>query len=123
MASFKSILGDIGSGLKKFFGVAIDAAKVAEPIIDVAFPGFAPLFNAGVSEVANAETAAIAAGSQSGTGEQKLAAVLASPTFQTAVEAFEGTSGIPLNATQQTAFINAIVAALNAIPAASTPVS
>ena len=39
MASFKSILSDIGNGLKKFFGVAVTVAQDAEPIIDLAFPG------------------------------------------------------------------------------------
>jgi len=118
-STFKSILSDIGSKLKTFFADAVKVAEIAEPIVDVAFPGFAALYNAGVSEVANVETLSIAAASQSGTGAQKLAAVLGSPAWQAAVTAFEQTAGITLNQAQQTAYLNAIVAALNAIPAAT----
>lgn len=120
MASFKSILSDIGKGLKVFFTDATKVAQVAEPIIDMAFPGIATLYNSGVNEVVAIETASIAAGSQSGTGAQKLAAVLSSQAFQTAVVQFEATAGIKLSAAEQTAFINAIVAMLNSIPSSTT---
>jgi hypothetical protein len=119
MASFTSILDNVGKALKVFFTDAVKVAQIAEPIIDVAFPGFATLYNAGVSEVLAAENAAIAAGSQSGSGAQKLAYVLGSPTFISAVQQFEATASVPFNQTQQTAFINAIVAALDAIPAST----
>lgn len=114
MASFSTILSDIGNGLKKFFGAAEKVAVAAEPIIDIAFPGVAPLYNATVNEVAAAETAAIAAGAQSGSGEQKLAAVVAAitPTFT----AYAQANNIPVNATTITAWVNAVVASLNAIP-------
>lgn len=117
MASFKSILSDIGNGLKKFFSVVDSVAKAAEPIVDVAFPGIAGLYNATVAEVGNAETAAIAAGAQSGTGAQKLAAVVAAitPTF-TQYAAANGLSAP--TASIITNYVNAVVASLNAIPAA-----
>jgi hypothetical protein len=121
MASFTSILSDIGNGLKKFFGKALPIAEAAEPIINVAFPGVSTLYDTVVTEVANAETAAIAAGAQNGTGAQKLAAVLASPGVQSAFAAIEAAGGISAPTTaQQTAYINAVVASLNALPTATT---
>lgn len=117
MASFTSILSDIGNGLKKFFAKAIPLAEAVAPIVDVALPGVAGLYNATVTEVANAETAAIAAGQQNGSGPQKLAAVVAAitPTFA----AYAKQQGLP--APTQTVlqnYVNAVVASLNAIPAA-----
>ena len=120
MASFKSILSDIGNGLKKFFGVAVTVAQDAEPIIDIAFPGIASLYNLTVSEVAKAEAAAVAAGQQNGTGAQKLALVIQAitPVFQQ----YAAQSGIPSaqQTTTITTWVNAVVATLNAIPAAPT---
>jgi hypothetical protein len=116
--TFTSILSDIGSALKKFFSRAVTVAEAVAPIVDVAFPGIAGLYNAVVGEVANAETAAIAAGAQNGTGAQKLAAVLASPTVQTAFATIEQQLGVgKLTTEQQTAYINAVVATLNSLPA------
>lgn len=116
MASFKSILSDIGNGLKKFFGVAETVAKAVEPIIDVAFPGIASLYNATFTEVGNAETAAIAADAQSGTGAQKLAAVVAAITPYFTQYAQQ--NGLPAPTTTViTNYVNAVVASLNAIPA------
>lgn len=113
MASFKSILSDIGNGLKKFFGVAVSVATAVEPFVDSLFPGIAPLYNTVLAEVAKAETAAIAAGMQSGTGAQKLAMVVQAVAAQ-----------FPqYTPAQLTIIINGVVAGLNAIPAstAATP--
>jgi len=118
MANFKSILEDIGSTLKKVFGVAEKVAVIAEPIVDLAFPGIAGLYNATVNEVGVAETAAIAAGKQSGSGAQKLAAVVAAitPTFISYAKA----NGLPEPTTDViTNYTNAVVASLKAIPAAA----
>jgi hypothetical protein len=121
MASFKSILSDIGNAFKKVFGIAVTVAQDAEPIIDIAFPGIATLYNLTVTEVAKAEAAALAAGQQSGTGTQKLALVIQAitPVFQQ----YAATSGIPTaaQATTITNWVNAVVASLNAIPAATPP--
>jgi hypothetical protein len=118
MASFKSILTDIGNGLKKFFSEADKIAAAVEPIVDVAFPGIASLYNATVTEVGNAETAAIAASAQTGSGAQKLAAVIAAitPTFTE----YAQTNGLPAPTNAViTNYVNAVVASLNAIPAAT----
>lgn len=122
MASFASILSAVGHGFEKFFGVAVKVAVAAEPVIDIAFPGIAVLYNTTVNEVAKAEAAAIAAGQQSGTGAQKLALVIESitPVFQQ----YAATAGIPSAQQTQviTNWINAVVASLNAIPASTTPI-
>jgi hypothetical protein len=113
MASFKSILSDIGTGLKKFFGIAVTEAEAAEPFVDQLLPGIAPLYNTVVAEVAKAEAAAIAAGAQSGTGAQKLALVVQAVAAQ-----------FPqYTPTQLTTVINGVVAGLNALPAAEAAVA
>lgn len=118
MASFKTILDDIGNGLKKVFTIGTEVAKAAEPFVDIAFPGIAPLYNATVAAVGTAETAAIAAGAQTGTGAQKLAAVVASitPVFT----AYATAQGLPAPTVATiTNYVNAVVATVNAIPAAN----
>ena len=117
MANISSILSGIGNALKKIFGVAVTVAQAAEPIMDIAFPGIATLYNLTVSEVAKAEGLAVAAGAQTGSGPQKLAMVIASiePVFAE----YATTTGIP-DAAQAAAienWVNAVVASLNAIPA------
>jgi hypothetical protein len=119
MASFKTILSDIGNGLKKFFSMADVIAKDVEPIVDVAFPGIANLYNTTVTEVGNAETAAIAAGAQNGTGAQKLAAVVTAITPYFTQYASQNGLPAPTSAVI-TNYVNAVVASLNAIPT-STP--
>jgi len=118
MASFKTILEDVGKGLKVFFTDATKVAQAAEPIVDIALPGIAGLYNATVNEVVNAEAAAIAAGQQTGTGAQKLAAVVAAiePTFN-AYAVSIGLPAQPIGTIE--AWVNAAVAGLNTIPAAS----
>lgn len=109
MASFTSILSDIGNGLKKFFGLAVTEATAIEPFVDSLFPGIAPLYNSVLSEVGKAEAAAVAAGQQSGTGAQKLALVV-----QAIVAQFP-----QYTPAQLTTVINGVVAGLNALPPAA----
>ena len=119
MASLNTILSDIGNGIKKFFSLVVTGAEIAEPIIDVAFPGISALYNATVTEAANAEQAAIVAGQQTGSGPQKLALVVAAimPIFTQ----YAATAGIPAPTTTTiTTWVNAVVASLNAIPAKTT---
>lgn len=105
--SFVSILTDVGNGLKKFFGVAVNVATAVEPFVDTLFPGVAVLYNSVLAEVAKAEIAAVAAGQQSGTGAQKLALVIQAITRQ-----------FPqYTPAQLTIIINGVVAGLNEIPA------
>lgn len=119
MASFKTILGDIGNALKKIFAVGAEAAVIAEPIIDVAFPGISALYNLTVNAAANAEANAVAAGAQTGTGPQKLALVVAS--IEKDFAAYATAAGIPYSQATIQAWVNAVVSTLNAIPAPTTP--
>lgn len=120
MASFKSLLSDVGHGLKWFFEHIIPGAVAAEPLVDAVFPGVGQLFNVVVNAVAGAEGIAIAAGKQSGTGTQKLALVLGDPNFQAEIASIEKTLGVTVDQSKQTEIVNAIVALLNAIPASNT---
>ena len=119
MASFKTILADVGNGLKKFFGVATTVAQDVEPLVDIAFPGFAALYNSAVAEAVKAEALAIAAGNQSGTGAQKLALVVAAIT--PSVTSYAAANGLSApTAATITNYANAVVATLNALQAPPT---
>lgn len=118
MASFKTILDDIGLGLKKAFTIGTEVAKASEPFVDIAFPGVATLYNSTLTAVGNAETAAITAGAQNGTGAQKLAAVVTAITpIYTAYATSQGLP-VPTLATI-TNYVSAVVATVNAIPSAN----
>ena len=138
--SFKSFLSavghDLGVGVTDVFkflgsaqgqqavtGVETAAATVATLIIPAAgaaVTGFESLINAGLQKVMAIEASASAAGMQTGTGTQKLAAVTSS--IAPNVGEFLTSIGIS-NATEQevqsyaTALANGLVAILNAIPA------
>lgn len=118
--SFTSVLDDIGHGLKVFFTDATKVAVAAEPIVAVLFPGASTLFNSITTAAGLAEGAAAAAGAQTGTGVQKLAAV--TTAVEGALQQYLTTNNIktPLTLTETEAIINAGVAFLNALPAATT---
>ncbi len=118
MATFTSVLSSIGTGLKDFFDKLLPIAVAAEPIIDVAFPGIGALYNTTVAMVINAEIAAAAAGKQNGTGPQKLAAVVQALT--PIATQYLASQGITADQAQITAWVNAVVASLNALPASTT---
>ncbi len=117
--SFTSILSNIGNGLKKFFDVSVKVATASEPLVDSLFPGIGPLFNAVVTEVGNAEAAAIAAGAQNGSGAQKLAAAV--QASEASFVAWANANGyvVPSQAEIQSA-VNGVVAFVNSLSA--TPV-
>lgn len=110
---FVSILTDIKVGFEKFFGIAIQAAQDAEPLIDAVFPGAASLYNATVAECAKAEAAAIVADKQSGSGVQKLASVV--QAIAPSALAFAQSNGLSAPTTAQIeTYVNGTVATLNA---------
>lgn len=117
MASFTSILSAIGHGLKVFFTGAVNVAVKAEPFIDIIFPGIGVLYNATVNAVAAAESHAIAAGAQNGTGAQKLAFVV--QAIESDFATYAKANGITYDPSHIEAWVNSVVAGLNAIP--STP--
>ncbi|HTW46200.1 MAG TPA: hypothetical protein VMD58_11685 [Acidobacteriaceae bacterium] len=111
-----TFLKHIGSFFKSLFVDAAKVAKVAEPVVDLAFPSVANLYNFTVQQASLAETAAAGV---SGAGEQKLAAVVAAVTpYATSALQADGVPA-PTNA-QITAYVNAVVASLNALPAPAT---
>lgn len=100
----------------KFQPVADDVLKVAqavEPIVDVALPAWAGLYNTTVQLIVNAEATAAAAGAQNGTGTQKLSTVIAA-LEPLAVSYLKNELGISNPTTEQiTAYVNSVVAGLN----------
>lgn len=117
MSGFITFLNHVGSFLRKVFTGATEVAQVAEPIVDIAFPSVANLYNFTVQQASLAEAAA--EGSHS-TGPQKLAAVVAAVTPY-ATQALKA-DGVPAPTDAQiTAYVNAVVASLNALPAPVAP--
>ena len=130
-----SWLKKVGSVIGKILGiVAKDAKPVADTItqvVSVLYPGLASLAQAGdglVSKIALEATAvegvAAAAGTATGTGAQKLEAVLASPTVTTAINdwvasAFPGAAS--LTAATKAGLVNAVVAIINEIDPGAAP--
>src|SRR5690242_11316163 len=70
---FEDFLSHAGSFFKKIFSGAVKVAEIAEPIVDIAFPQVASLYNFTVQQAAMAEAAA----GDASAGPQKLAAVTA----------------------------------------------
>jgi hypothetical protein len=108
-----TFLQHVGGFFKSIFKGAIKVAEVTEPVVDIAFPGVASLYNFTVQQAALAETAAEGA---KGAGAQKLAAVIAAvlPYATSALKA----DGVPEPTKAQIeAYVNAVVASLNALPA------
>ena len=116
MASFKTILSDIGAVLKKVFPIATTIAVDAEPIIDLAFPGIGAVYNLAVGAIVKAEGLALAVGAQSGTGAAKLSMAVQEiePVF---IDWYTKQYGQTPTLTVVENYINAVVATLNSIPA------
>jgi len=113
MASFKSVLSAIGHFLEKVFTPGNIAA--AASVVDIILPQFSALTNATAQAIITAESAAIAAGKQGGSGEQKSALVIAAIEKQ--YEAFAVANGIPIIPDNVKKYVDAVVAALNSFPA------
>ena len=75
VAPHLTFLQKLGHDLAMIFKIGTAVAVAAEPIINVAFPGWAALYDTTVQMVQQAEAAAVNAGAQNGTGAQKLAMV------------------------------------------------
>jgi hypothetical protein len=113
MASFKSVLSALGHFLGKVFSPG--NITIAASIADIVLPQFSALINVTASAIINAENAAIAAGQQNGSGEQKAALVVASIEAQ--YQAFAAANGIPVIPDNVRKYVDAVVAALNSFPA------
>ena len=118
MSSFSSILSSIGHGLKVFFTGAVKVAQAAEPFVDVVFPGIGSLYNSTVNAVSAAESHAIAAGAQNGSGAKKLELVV--KAIESDFAAYAKSNGITYDSSHVEAWVNAVVASLNAIPSGTS---
>lgn len=127
--SIKTILSDIVKGFEKVFTIGETVAKDVEPLIDTLFPGFATMFNGVVTEAATVEAAAASANAQTGTGTQKLAAVISAVT--PSIINYAAANGLATpTATNITNIVNSAVTVMNNLsplttstPAPATPVA
>lgn len=111
-----TFLQHVGSFFKTIFADGTKAAAAVEPVVDLAFPGIATLYNSTVQAVSVAEAAGVSAASSStGNGPAKLAAVTSA--IEPLAVAYLKSQGITANNTQVQAWVNAVVATLNALPA------
>ena len=137
--SFTSFLSAVGKDFKAVFAwlgspqgqaavtgaesVATTVVALTDPAAALPLAGVEALINAGLKSVISIESVAAAAGTQSGTGAQKLAAVVAAVAPQ--VGSFLTSIGVsnPTAAQEQqlaTEIANGLVAILNAFPAPSS---
>ena len=108
-----SFLQHVGGIFRKILHIGEEAAVVASPIIAVAFPSIAPLFNSAIGLAISAETTATAA---TGTGPQKLAQVVTG--LNPLIDQFVHANNLGDWASADRAkFASAIADALNLIPA------
>jgi hypothetical protein len=128
--SFKSVLETVGADIKKVFSwvgspagqAVIKDAGAVVVAVDPALSGIVTLAENYITQAFTVESLAAGAGEQNGTGVQKLAAVVAAVT-PTAL-AYAAQAGLPTpTAADIQNQANAIVAFLNAIPAAPAPVT
>lgn len=120
MASFTSILTDVGKGLKAFFTSTPvkEAEAVALPLVEKFFPDSTTLITGIMAEAGKVEAMASAVGAQTGTGAQKLALVL--QTGENLFNDYEKSRGVTISSTGKETIVNALVAILNALPATTT---
>ena len=107
-----TFLSHIGGFFKKVLGIATTVAKVAEPIVDLAFPELAPLYNSAVGLAIGAEAMAPTA---TGTGPQKLAQVMA--YLEPQAVAWAAQNGIVWPQADIQKWASAVVDTMNLIPA------
>lgn len=116
--SFKSILDDIGTTIKKVFVKINPAIKTADQVIIAAspyislIPGFGTMIEGGANVVAQVEATFAAASAQNDTGAQKLA--LALPLENQVILPYLEQNGLSLKSASSVATItSAIVTILN----------
>lgn len=141
MTGFKSFLSEVGTKFKEVFswlgsakgqttvaaveGTAAAITTAINPAVGGALTGVESLINVALKEVVGVESLAAAAASQSGTGAQKLSAVVSAISPQ--VGSVLQSVGVSQPTSTQveniaTVIANSVVAVLNAIPASSNPV-
>ena len=122
MASFKTVLSTAASDAKKVFawiGAHQTEITAGEATIDSIAPeltGIVSLAQAGLTEAIKIETLSVAAGSQSGSGPQKLSALVSTLTPSVLQYAQANKLPTPTAATIQNA-ANSLVSFLNSFQA------
>src|SRR5277367_4746150 len=107
-----TFLQHLGSTLKKILGIATQVAADAEPIIDIAFPAIAPLYNTTVGLATGAEALAP---TTTGTGAQKLSQLMAG--LLPMAQSWAKTNGINWPEAEIQKWASAVVDTVNLIPA------
>ena len=114
--SFKSWLTKVGEDFKKGLDFILPwAATAGETAVSVFAPALGPLFNSTVTAIATAEQNAAALGKQTGSGAQKLSAVvqIAGGLIKQGLQ----DAGKASDEAAIQNYINAVVTILNAAPA------
>jgi hypothetical protein len=117
--SFMSVLQKVGHDIAVVFEKAIPIAKevqiVAAPIEAAFNPALPALINMGLAGISSMEATAAAAGSQTGSGPVKLAAVIASLSQSLGPTLISlGVDPAKVTSAQYTNFVNGLVQAANA---------
>jgi len=111
----QTFLQHVGSFFKDIFKVGTEVAAVAEPIVDLAFPEIAALYNSAINAAMQAESAATAAGQQNGSGPQKLSFAISA--IEPIALQWLSANKITMSTTQFQTWLSAVVDTLNMIPA------
>ena len=106
-----TFLQHVGGIFKGVLNIGTAVAKDAAPIVDIAFPEVAPIYNSAIGLAVAAEASAASA---TGTGPQKLSQLVQNITPQ--VEAWAKTNGIQWDNAAITKWASAVVDTLNLIP-------
>ena len=111
-----SFLQHLGNFFKSALGIAVKVAAAAEPIVDVAFPEVASIYNSAIGLAVGAEAMAP---TLTGTGPQKLAQLTAS--LLPPVSAWAKANGVTWDDADIQKWASAVVDTINLIPAPSAP--
>jgi hypothetical protein len=114
-SKFVSILEAVGKDIVKDFNKVLPiAAGIGEAAVAVYAPTLSPMYNATVNAVLTAEKSA-AVLKQTGTGTQKMAAVvaIAGPLISQGLS----DAGLPADATAVNGYVNSVVTILKTTPA------
>ena len=107
-----TFLQHVGIALKNVLHIGEKIAVAAEPIIDIAFPNVAPIYNSAIGLAISAESTEA---HLTGTGPQKLAQALAN--IEPQIEEWAKQNGIAWDQPSIQKWLSAVVDTLNLIPA------
>lgn len=122
--SFTSVMKAIGKDIEKVFLSPwfTTGVHVAESVVGLAIPALGPAFNLTAQAVMTTEANFAAINQQTGTGQQKLASVLAG-SGNLIAQSLKDAGVSNVNQDKVAQYINGVVAILNAAPAPTPPAS